>query len=294
MRQRAQDLAATLPPLLVAAWRVATTVAPGAHGRRRSGPGDAFWQFRPYQAFDAARMIDWRRSARGATTFVREREFETAQTVYLWRDASPSMRWRSDRHLPEKREHADLLTLALAILLIGASERVALLGESLRPRGGQTAIEPIAGLLAATRDGGGSLPVYEPLPRHATVVLIGDLLDPLDELSAVVRRWSAEGVSGHMLQVTDPAEEAFPYRGRVRFEGLGAAEQMQGLEAEAPHLLGRAEAVSVEYHDRLTRHRAGLAELARQTGWTFGVHSTDRSAESALLGLFAVIGDRYA
>ena len=61
MRQRAQDLAASLPPLLVAARRVAATVAPGAHGRRRAGPGEAFWQFRPYQTFAAARMIDWRR-----------------------------------------------------------------------------------------------------------------------------------------------------------------------------------------------------------------------------------------
>ena len=88
-----------------------------------------------------------------------------------------------------------------------------------------------------------------------------------------------------MLQVVDPAEEAFPYRGRVRFEGL---------EAEIPHLLGRAESVSIEYQERLAQHRAGLGELARQTGWTFGVHSTDRSAESALLALFAVIGDRFA
>ncbi len=285
MRQQAQDLAATLPPLLVAARRVAATVSPGAHGRRRAGPGDAFWQFRPYQTFDAARMIDWRRSARGSVTFVREREFETAQTVYLWRDASPSMRWRSDRGLPEKRERADLLTLALTILLVGAGERVALLGESLRPRGGQTAIEPIAGLMAMAGDGGGSLPAYEPLPRHASIVLVGDLLDPLEELSALVKRWAAEGVGGNMLQVTDPAEEAFPYRGRVRFEGL---------EAEAPHLLGRAESISSEYQERLARHRDGLAELARQTGWTFGTHSTDRSAESALLALFAVIGDRFA
>lgn len=284
MRQRAQDLAATLPPLLVAAHRVAATVSPGAHGRRRAGPGDAFWQFRAYQPFDAARMIDWRRSARGSTTFVREREFETAQTVYLWRDASPSMRWRSDRRLPEKRERGDLLTLALAILLIEAGERVALLGEPLRPRTGQTAIEPIAGLIAATRDGGTSLPAYEPLPRHATVVLIGDLLDPLSDLAAIVRRWSAEAIKGHLLQVTDPAEEGFPYRGRVRFEGL---------EAEVPHLVGRAEAVSTEYRDRLARHRDGVAALARQTGWTFGHHMTDRPAESALLALYGAIGARF-
>lgn len=283
MRQQAQDLAATLPPLLVAAQRVATTVATGAHGRRRSGPGEAFWQFRAYQPFDAARHIDWRRSAQGQTTFVREREFETAQTVYLWRDASPSMRWRSARHLPEKRERTTLLVMALTVLLIEAGERVALIGEPLRPRAGRTALEPLAELLMATRSGAGSLPDHEPLARHGTAVLVGDLLDPLPDIEALVRRWASEGVTGHLLQITDPAEEAFPYTGRVRFEGL---------EAEQPHLLGRAEAVATDYVERLLRHREGLRDIARQNGWTFAHHTTDRSAESALLTLYGAIGNR--
>ena len=210
MRQTAQDLAATLPPLLVAAQRVAHTVIPGAHGRRRAGPGDNFWQFRPYQQFDSARLVDWRRSGRGDTLFVREREMENAQTVYLWRDASPSMRWRSDRALPEKRERATLLVMALAVLLVEAGERVALLGEALRPRAGRTALDPIADLLAATADAAGSLPVHEPLPRHATVVMVGDLLDPLADIDTLIRQWAAEGMHGHIIQVTDPAEENFP------------------------------------------------------------------------------------
>ncbi|MEQ8585321.1 MAG: DUF58 domain-containing protein [Thalassobaculaceae bacterium] len=283
MRQRAQDLASVLPPLLVAAQRVAHTVAPGAHGRRRAGLGDDFWQFRPYQPFDAVRSIDWRRSAMGQTTFVREREQSTAQTVHLWRDSSPSMRWRSDRHLPQKRERAALLTMALAVLLIEAGERVGLLGEQLPPRTGRPALEPMAALLSATSDSAGSLPVYEPLPRHATAVLMGDLFDPLVEIDALIRRWSAEGIRGHILQVTDPAEESFPFRGRVRFEGL---------EQELPQLLGRAERVADDYAGRFAAHRAGLAEIARRSGWTFTHHTTDRPAEAALLALYAVIGQR--
>lgn len=283
MRQQAQDLAATLPPLLVAAQRVAQTVAPGAHGRRRAGLGDDFWQFRPYQPFDAVRSIDWRRSAMGQITFVREREQSTAQTIHLWRDPSPSMRWRSDRGLPEKRERAALLTMALAVLLIEAGERVGLLGEQLPARTGRTALEPIAALLSATADSAGSLPVYEPLPRHGSVVLIGDLLDPLTEIDALVRHWAAEGVRGHILQVTDPAEESFPFRGRVRFEGL---------ELELPHLLGRAERVADDYAGRFAAHREGLAEIARRAGWSFAHHTTDRPAEAALLALYAVIGQR--
>ena len=283
MRQQAQDLAATLPPLLVAAQRVAHTVAPGAHGRRRAGFGDDFWQFRHYQTFDAVRTIDWRRSARGQTTFVREREQSTAQTIHLWRDPSPSMRWRSARSLPEKRERAALLTMALAVLLIEAGERVGLLGEHLAARTGRTVLEPIAALLSATTDAAGSLPMHEPLPRHGSVVLIGDLLDPLADVDGLVHRWAAEGIRGHLLQVVDPAEESFPYRGRVRFEGM---------KQETPHLLGRAERVAQDYAERFVQHRAGLADLSRRAGWTFAHHTTDHPPEAALLSLYAVISQR--
>ena len=96
----AEALGARLPPLLVAAERVASTVAQGVHGRRRVGQGDSFWQFRRFVSGDPLARIDWRQSAksgRGAPDgwFIRETEWEAAQTVCLWRDGSASMRWRS-------------------------------------------------------------------------------------------------------------------------------------------------------------------------------------------------------
>jgi uncharacterized protein (DUF58 family) len=115
---RAQATAARLPPLIVEAERVANTVMQGVHGRRRSGHGDAFWQFRAYSQGDAASSVDWRQSAKADRLFVRETEWEAAQTVLLWRDPSPSMRWKSDRNLEEKAARADLLLLALASLLL--------------------------------------------------------------------------------------------------------------------------------------------------------------------------------
>ncbi|MCA3425865.1 MAG: DUF58 domain-containing protein, partial [Roseomonas sp.] len=56
---RAEALGARLPPLVVKAERIAATVMQGVHGRRRSGQGDAFWQFRPYLPGDAAARVDW-------------------------------------------------------------------------------------------------------------------------------------------------------------------------------------------------------------------------------------------
>ena len=115
---------ARLPDLLVAAKRIAANVMLGMHGRRHPGPGETFWQFRPYMPGESTRLIDWRRSARDDHIYIREREWEASQTVWLWVDLSQSMDFRS--HLAEttKLDRAVILMLALADLLGRGGERV--------------------------------------------------------------------------------------------------------------------------------------------------------------------------
>ncbi|MBU6472987.1 MAG: DUF58 domain-containing protein, partial [Alphaproteobacteria bacterium] len=78
VRAQAEALAAGLPPLQVAAERLASSVSLGVHGRRTAGMGETFWQFRRYQAEDPSTAIDWRQSAKSQHLFVREREWEAA------------------------------------------------------------------------------------------------------------------------------------------------------------------------------------------------------------------------
>jgi uncharacterized protein (DUF58 family) len=279
LRQHAEAAAGSLPPLLVAAERVAATVAQGVHGRRRIGTGETFWQFRQYEPGDAASRIDWRESAKSQRLYVRETEWEAAQTVYLWRDGSASMDYASSRGLPTKRERADLLTLALAVLLVRGGERVALLGAGLPASHGRAVLDRMA-LLIARGETNVGVPGFEPLPRHAQIVLIGDLLAPLDELHRIVARFAASGIKGHLLQVLDPSEETLPFTGRVRFEGL---------EREEPLLISRVETVRDTYIERLQRHREGLAAIARGARWSFATHRTDRPPHTALLALYAAM-----
>src|SRR5665213_2622129 len=91
----AKGIAAAMPDMLIEARRVANPVRAGWHGRRVSGRGETFWQFRPFVAGEAASSIDWRRSARDDHLFVRETEWEAAHTLWLWPDLSPSMNFRS-------------------------------------------------------------------------------------------------------------------------------------------------------------------------------------------------------
>ena len=137
LRSGAESEAASLPPLLAQAEHLAGTVLLGDHGRRRAGLGDDFWQYRPVQPGDTLRMIDWRRSAKTGAQFVRQREWQVAQSVMLWVDQSPAMSFASARDLPTKADRARLLALAVAILLIRGGERVGLTGTQLPPRRGE-------------------------------------------------------------------------------------------------------------------------------------------------------------
>lgn len=279
---RAETAAERLPPLLVAADRVAAAIAMGVHGRRRAGPGETFWQFRPYREGDPASKVDWRRSAKGERLFVREREWEAAQTVWLWRDGSPSMDYRSSKKLSTKRERADVLLLALALLLVRAGERVALLGGHEGPSTSRAGIERLAETLADHKTDIRGIPPAEGTVKHARLVAFGDFLEPVEDTTQRLRAHAGRGVKGHLVQVFDPAEETLPFAGRVRFEGP---------ESEGETLIERADVLRGAYAEKLFNHRAALAQTARRIDWTFETHRTDQPASAALLPLFAAIGE---
>lgn len=286
---RSLELAGTLPALMVAADRVAATVIQGVHGRRRVGQGDAFWQYRPFRDGDSAGRIDWRQSARSRQLFVRETEWEAAASVWLWRDASPSMQYASLRGLDTKAVRAELITLALANLLTDAAERIALLGSGMRPTTGRLAVRRMAEAMFDERrpvDGKtralASLPPLVPLPAHGSVVLVSDWLDPLDQIENVIRHYSGAGVRGHIVQVLDPAEEDLPFDGHVKFEGL---------ESEGQHTVRRVETVRTAYSARLAAQREGLQRLARPANWTVHLHRTDKPPQTILLSLYLAMAD---
>jgi uncharacterized protein (DUF58 family) len=284
LRGDAERIASTLPPLLIAADRVASTVAQGIHGRRRVGTGETFWQFRQFQPGDSANRIDWRQSAKSQRVFIRETEWEAAQSVWLWRDASPSMHYRSGTQIPTKIERATILLLAAAALLIRGGEHIALLGREGVARSGRHALDRMAmALMHDNPDAPGgkaenpSLPENVRLPKYAHLVLLSDFLAPFEEIESRLRRYAVGGVSGHLIHVLDPAEEDLPFAGRTKFAGL---------EAEGEVTIGRVEALRGEYMEQLEALRGGLTDLTRSIGWTYTSHRTDASAQSALLSLY--------
>ena len=279
MRRQARELASSLPPFIVEATRVAHTVAAGHHGRRRSGSGDRFWQFRRYQKGDSTHQIDWRRSAKSQRIYVREKEWETAQSIWIWRDPSPSMDFRSSQEIPTKLERATVLALASVILLNHGGEQVGILAHGAKPQSGPGVVSRLAeGLLHMEDPDAPSLPVWINVPRHSELIWISDFLTDVEQTAAAVQFYAQRGCRGHLLQTLDPAEVTLPYDGQVMFSGM---------EGEGSHLITNIADVRSAYEMRFAAHQASLADLARQHQWSFSTSFTNRPSEPVLLALWS-------
>lgn len=274
-----RTLAATMPRLILEARRVAATAMHGLHGRRRAGPGENFWQYRRFISGEPASRVDWRRSARDDHLYVREQEWEAAHTVWIWPDRSPSMLFASPLARDPKLYRALVIALALAEVLVDGGERIGIPGL-MRPRGSRNIVELMAQSIVHDRSERASLPPdFSPSPL-AEIVLLSDLWSDIGEVRRTITRLSGGGARGHVVQIVDPAEETFPYWGRIEFvepEGAGRI------------TAGRAERWKADYTARVKRHRDEIRSETDRLGWSFTIHRTDRPASELLLALHARI-----
>jgi uncharacterized protein (DUF58 family) len=277
----ARKLADAMPRLILEALRVASTVIHGLHGRRRAGPGENFWQYRRFVSGEPAQHVDWRRSARDDHLYVREREWEASHTVWIWPDRSPSMTFASALSSDTKLERSLVVAFALAEVLVQGGERVGVPGL-MRPTASRNVIEKMAESILHDPTERASLPPsFAPSPL-SEVVMLSDLWSPIADVRATIAQLSATGAHGHVVQIVDPAEESFPYSGRVEFiepEGAGSV------------TAGRAETWRNDYQNIVARHRADIRAETDLRGWSFAIHRTDRPASELLLVLHSRMGD---
>lgn len=273
----AAHLAQDLPPLMVAARHLADTVQLGDHGRRRAGQGDAFWQFRPAGPGDPAHRIDWRRSARSDQAYIRDREWQAAQTVMIWIDPAPSMGFGSSPGRHTKADRARVIGLAAALLFLRAGERVGFLGADRRPMLGE-------GVLPA-RLSDLETPSVQPtgFPRRARALILTDgLADPKLYQTALAEAAQAR-VKGAFVQVLDPEEERFPFAGRNLFLDMQDKTRFETQEAadlRAPYL------------ERLAKRKDMLSRACRKAGWTYHCHDTITPPTGVLLWLYHALEAR--
>ena len=281
IKEQAQDIAATLPSLVLSAQRVADVVAQGIHGRHRAGSGEEFWQYRQYQQGDAARSIDWRRSAKSDQIYIKQREWEIPQTVWLWCDHSLSMRFSSDSAWPEKMYRAEILLLALVILLTKAGERVGLIGSEMTPSSARSTVNPMAAHLITQRTApSDSIPNIDALSNNSRLVMISDFFLPTAIFQQNILNFAKRSGQGCLLQILDPAEEEFDWQGRILF---------QGLENNQKILIEKTQSIRTLYQHRLLAHRLELENTCRSLGWSFLHSHTNKPAVATLITLYGLL-----
>ena len=188
------------------------------------------------------------------------------------------MAYRSVPGLPTKKERAELLLMALAALLVRGGERVALLGTGLPPSGNKVTLNRLA-MTLGRHPAAGRLAAGRALPRHAQIVLIGDLLSPLPRDPQDGGGAAAAGGCAAIWSrcSTRRGNLAVRWADRVRGDGR------RGRVADPP---GRSCAAA--YMERWKPiAMAGGACAGR--GVELRHHRTDRPPQTALLALYGAI-----
>ena len=279
--QRAESFSQKLPPLLVKAERVAATVMLGVHGRKRAGPGENFWAYRNYSFGDSTQRIDWHKSSKSDSVFIRENEWEAANTLWLWSNLGPRMDFKSHLATETKKERAQILQLAMASLAIRAHERIGTLGSPRRANTGQMALRQMAEHVSKTNDH--PLPVPTATQRQSAAVLISDFLDEPELIKRAIAPLAESGVRGHLVQITDPAEETLPYDGRIEF---------LGLDQSAKFLANKTQDLRARYVEAFAAQRESVRQIATRLGWSFAVHHTNEQPSKCLQALHLRVSDR--
>ncbi|AQT47764.1 DUF58 domain-containing protein [Bartonella choladocola] len=276
---KARIQSAKLPDLLIEARHIANTLVSGFHGRRKRGNGDNFWQFRPYVDGEPVTRIDWRRSARDNHIYLRDQEWAAAQTIWILPDQSPSMHYQSRFSDMPKDSYAMLMALTLCELFSRSGERVAVPGL-MAPTQSRNAAEEMAlsfsNLKAPLKFGD-----FLDVSRHSHIILLSDFLDDPDTIEKKFGALANADVTAHFVEVCDPAEERFPYHGRVEFIDP---------ESRQYYLAGRAETFQDAYLRLYKARRQSLADFANKSGASYHIAATDKKMSTVILELANLIG----
>ena len=274
MRLKAEELSNKIPSLYVKADRIANTIWEGMHNRNKDGLGDNFWQFRKYEYGDPAHLIDWKKTAKSNETFIQEKELQTLQNFVIWRDTSRSMNFRSSESIDTKLYRANLFTLTLTIILSKSGENIVLNGLKSKLLKGGNAVNFVSNQInEKVTDSYKSRPNINEIKNNSDVILIGDFLNNINETEKTIKELSNRGINGIIIQILDPAERFFPYKGRINFNGL---------EGEQNILIGKAESVRNDYKKAIKIHIEKLEKLTTSYSWKYILDNSDQDASISL------------
>lgn len=276
LRHKAEDVSAGLPSLLAAAEKAVATLHSGEHAQRKTGSGEKFWQFRPYDPGDQPQDIDWRQSAKGDHLYIRQKEQQTAQNILFWVQNDQGMNLQHARALTSKYESGVILSLALAILLTRAGEHIGMMNDPARTGRSSHSVDKL-GLSLCQRPlplpAGPVLPLAGTLPKRTSLVLCGDFMHPPAALDMTLRVLSEQASQGTLIQILDPLEYDLPHHGRAIFRPLDDTDEFP---------IANVASIREAYQERLKNHIETVRKIALRHRYGHVLYVTRDDPRAAL------------
>ena len=254
----------------------------GSHLKRKTGEGGDFWQFRNYAQGDSSSIIDWRQSAKLGKALVREKEWNSNQTIALWFDNSPSMLFSSSIKYQTKLEHSIIILLAIIIMSVRNGEQIYLIGETsgqIIEKYNMNYLSSLLSKMLSNNNKESEPALNSQLPENSSVLLISDFLFSKKKIEEIMLSYAQKKATGHLLQVLDNAEILFPYLGRINFTDLETKEEI---------IIENTKNIKEEYQKKFNKNREELKYLTKKYGWTLTYHQTNESIEETLKKIISI------
>jgi uncharacterized protein (DUF58 family) len=265
----------------------------GIHRSPYHGFSVEFTEYRQYTPGDDPRYLDWRLYARTDRYYIKKFEDETNLRCFLLVDNSRSMTYGS---LPwTKAQYAHTLAATLAYFLNRQGDAVGLLTfdeiirEYLPARNRPGHLRQLMLLLEKPAAGAGTdinaalNRIVDVVRRRGLVVLISDLLTPLQSLERNLGALAAWGHDIILFHVLDPSELKFTFEKASLFEDV---ESRRGLYIDPG-------AARRDYLKRFDAHNAAVQTIADKIGASYFRFGTDRPLELALFDFLRARMERH-
>jgi len=261
------------------------------HGLHRSpyhGFAVEFSEYRQYTPGDDTRHIDWKLYARSDKVFIKKYEDETNLRCQFIVDQSRSMLFQHRGGL-SKANYAATLAATFSFFLMGQGDAagVTLFDEAItdylpaRNRPGH--LRQLFAMLEREPSGKGTdfgaplQRVSEMMRQRGVIIMLTDLLAPLDELTSRLGMLAAHGHEVVVFQILDPTELDF---------GFEKAAQFRDLETGDEFFIDPV-AAKEEYGDLMQAHIAEAKKICASIGVAFHQVTTSTPLESALSDFLA-------
>ncbi len=254
----------------------------GLHRSPVHGSSVEFSEYRPYTYGDDLRSLDWKLFARSDRYFIKKFEDETNRRCYLVVDHSKSMGFGSLEY--SKIEYARTLAATIAHYLSLQRDSVGLftfdeeVGDFISARNRPGHMHQLLVCLSRPIAGKGTdidaplRQVANLVRRRGLVILISDLLAPIDTLQTNLAYLRSRGHEVMILRTLDPSELELK---------LDAPSMVQDMESGREIYLD-PDAAREQYKQNFEEHERQLSEICDSIGVDFYPMVTDQPLDDAL------------